>query len=215
MNFVQRTSHFSPALAAYLQQVAEQELYFRGEHPLEHSRDNHVHLWKLESQAELHREINLEFRVEAVRYILQEWTRTLRQHPKGTYLFYLYEDLAPTISIVRETSYGFPYAGQPVFVQDMAGVMRLYLKRSWKDLFRGDHTVDHLLEVLQKNEGSLTRTARSLSWSLADLRKKLEQWDLSAEVNTIRKHFKRRPAQLLARDDLPHTYRIYQTRIEH
>ncbi|GEM45073.1 hypothetical protein [Deinococcus cellulosilyticus] len=215
MDFIQRTRKFSPALAQYLQQVAEQELNFKGEHPLEHSRHNHVHLWKLEAEADHHPEVNLDFRVEAIRYILQSWSEALRQHPKGNYLFYLYQDFAPTVSIVRETPAGFPYGGTPVFVQDMTEVMRLYMGRSWQDLFRGDRTPEQILDLLRKQEGSLSRTARTLGWSVADLRKWVESWDLGQEVNTLRKHFKRRPAQLKLRDDLPYTYRIHQTRLEH
>ncbi|GGJ19732.1 hypothetical protein [Deinococcus roseus] len=214
MDFIQRTRRFSPALADHLQQVAQQTLDFSGLHPLDHSRHNHVHLWKLEYEADLHPEINLQYRVDCARFVQQSWTEQLKFHPKGAYLFYLYEDLAPTVSVVRETEYEFPYAGTPVFVEDMAGVMRLYVGRSWKAQFKGNRLDRHVLEQLEKHQGSLTRTAQHLNLSIAELRRWIEQLQLTAEVNALRKHFYRRSLQLKTEWELPLTYRIYHKRIQ-
>lgn len=53
-------------LADYLEQIAEQPLDFRDQHPNGHSARNHQHLWMLEYAADRHRSIDLAFRCAAV-----------------------------------------------------------------------------------------------------------------------------------------------------
>ena len=119
MEILRQTRRRCPELAQYLEDVAASPLRFDGSDPLQHSSDNHVHLWKIESLADTYGWIDVDYRVEVVSYLLEQWRCRLKGLPpyrQQGYRLYLYEDLAPTISVVAETPIRFPYSyGTPVF----------------------------------------------------------------------------------------------------
>lgn len=121
-----------PELADFLTDCCERELSFVGEHPIEHSSHNHIHLWAVEYWADHHTWIDTDYRVEFAQTVLDRWKSRLkgyRPYRDRGYRLYLYQDLAPTVSVVAETKYGFPYPDQPVFVQSVREIMALLCRR--------------------------------------------------------------------------------------
>ena len=58
------------------------ELVFRGDHPIEHSRCNHVHLSSIEWIAARHSQIDLSIREQAVQFVFERWRARLKSfHP--------------------------------------------------------------------------------------------------------------------------------------
>ena len=109
MDFLKKAHNISQEFTDYIADVAESELRFEGEHPIEHSRYNHVHLFGLERCT---RDIDLSLKIQAVEYIFTRWKVRLKSyqpHNQQGFRMYLYEDFAPTISVVAETKFGFPY----------------------------------------------------------------------------------------------------------
>lgn len=188
-----------PEVARFIEEMSEIDLKFQGPEPLDHSRDNHVHLWAIEYAADRHREIDLAFRCAAVRHILARWTARLKGYAPYTaqgYRLYVYGDMAPTLSVVAETPRGCPY-GDVKLVDDIETVVRPYVGQSWSARFRatGGLGPDRLLAAIDKERGSLGATARRLGWSLAILRRDIEGWEIGPDVNRVRKRHGRRPAQ--------------------
>lgn len=202
-------------LAAYLEDVAEQPLYFRGNYANFHSYENHRHLWLLESAAERHAFIDLAFREAAVRFILDRWRARLpsyhRSCPNG-FRLYCYGDMAPTVSVVGETGEGCPYDGDLVFVSALRDVLEAYVHRPWSELFSSKATIsgETILKAIRAHEGSLNRSARALGLPLAELRRQIEVWGLGSEVNRLRKHHRRRPASFRDDSQLPFRARIWE-----
>lgn len=188
-------------LADYLEDIAEQPLDFRDAHPNGHSKCNHRHLWLLEYAADRDTAIDLPFRVAAVTYILNRWRDRLpgfEPYQRDGFRIYLYEDMAPTVSIVAETKDGFPYQGCAdfTFVDDIARVLRPYLDMPWKYRFKASGPKpETLFKELKRAEGSLTNAAKALGMPLAVLRRTIETYGIAKDVNKIRKHHNRRPAQ--------------------
>ena len=81
MGILEYTRARSPALAAYLEAVAARPLSFDGAHPLDHSSDNHVHLWKVEYLADRFGWIDVDYRVDFVSHVLERWARRLKGLP--------------------------------------------------------------------------------------------------------------------------------------
>lgn len=188
-----------PDIARFIEEMSEIDLRFRGPEPLDHSRDNHVHLWAIEYAADSHREIDLAFRCAAIRHILARWTARLKGHAPYTtqgYRLYVYGDMAPTLSVVAETPRGCPY-GEVKLAPDIETVVRPYAGQSWSARFRPTAGLgpDRLLAAIDKEKGSLGATARRLGWSLAALRRDIERWEIAADVNRLRKRHGRRPAR--------------------
>jgi hypothetical protein len=202
MELLQYTQSRSPELAEYIRAVAHSPLSFDGPYPYDHSSHNHIHLWKLEYLADTCEWIDVDYRVECVNHILEQWRRRLKGLPPYNdrgYRLYVYEDLAPTISAVAETEIGFPFSnGQPVFVKNIRDVLSLYEDRSWKDHFAsGDWQISEkrLLDVVTRNKGSISKpTAENLGVPVGKLRSLIINMGLSVEVNSVRKKFQRRPA---------------------
>lgn len=202
MSFLQYTKTRSLELAKYLETTAKSPLVFEGSHPLKHSSYNHIHLWKLEYLSDHFDWIDLDYRVDFVNYILEQWRRRLKgltPYKDRGYRMYVYEDLAPTISVVAETDFGFPYSnGQPIFVNNIRDVLTLYTNRSWKENFLfldWEISEKHLLDTIIKNKGSISKsTAEKLGLSVGKLRTIIINMGLDAKVNKIRKHFHRKPA---------------------
>lgn len=200
--------------ANYLEELAEQPLDFRDKHPNRHSARNHQHLWLMEYTAERDASMDLAMRCAAVAFVLSRWRDRLvsyAPYQRDGYRLYLYEDLAPTLSVVAETPIGFPYEGcaQFTFVRDIADVLRRYVSVPWSTRFKGiGPTPDRVLKVVADEGGSLNRSARALSMPLAELRRTIETYDLAREVNDMRKHNGRRPAHFFNVD-----FRLPQTRI--
>lgn len=220
---LREAQRFSPRLALWLQAIGEQPFVFAGQHPNQHSSHNHVHLFVLEYEADIHPQITLAFRCQVVSFIFETWKQRLkgyRPYQEAGFRLYLYEDSAPTVSVLAETPYGFPYSGQPVFVHSPAEVMERYVGFSWRERFltatSRDTEPEHLLEVIEQQHGSIGRsTANSLHMTTAELRQWIERFDLQEPVNRLRKKYGRRPAQFLNLDAFPEPmpYRIYELKL--
>lgn len=202
MRFIEYTESRSPELAEYIRSIAATPLAFDGPHPLQHSSHNHVHLWKIEYLSDSCDWIDTDFRIKAVNFILEQWRRRLKGLPpfrERGYRIYVYEDLAPTISVVAQTDVGFPYDyGQAVMVPNIRDIMRLYENRSWKQHFQGgdwEVSEKRVLSVITKQCGSISKpSADQLGLSVGKLRTLIVNMGLGCRVNSIRKQFHRRPA---------------------
>jgi hypothetical protein len=209
-----------PELAAFLKDCCASPLSFAGAHPIEHSADNHIHLWSLEYWADHHKWIDLDYRTAFADLILDRWRGRLKglapYHADG-YRMYLYQDMAPTVSVVAETRFGFPYGGTASFVHGAREIMRLYVERSWRDNFTIEPwEVDDqaLLAAVDKHAGSIGKpTANALKISVAALRRLIEQMNLADRVNAIRKRYKRRPAAFEDDETFEHTFAVYEQRL--
>ncbi len=127
MDFLKKARSISPEFSDYIEGIGECELRFQGEHPIEHSRYNHVHLFGLGQWVRQNPQIDLKTQVQAVEYIFASWKVRLKSyqpHTRQGYRMYLYEDFAPTISAVAETKFGFPYGRKPVFVDSPLEIFR-------------------------------------------------------------------------------------------
>lgn len=221
MDLLQEAQSISPRLAQWLWAIGQQPFVLAGENPNHHSSHNHVHLWLLEYEADNHPQITLAFRCRVVSFIFEVWKQRLKgyqPYQEAGYRLYLYEDLAPTVSVVAETVYGFPYPGQPVFVHSPREIMELYVRTSWHEHFQtvSGSEAEPLLEVIEQHSGSVGRaTANALHMTAAQLRQRIEQLDLQEAVNLIRKKYGRRPAQFLSPDELQEVrqYHIYETKL--
>lgn len=204
-------------LAEYIEDVAEQPLKFRGAHAIEHSAANHRHLWMIEARADRDRRIDLAFRVRAVSHILHRWRDRLPSYAPSRsagFRLYLYEDIAPTVSVVAETGEGCPYGGELTFVDGIEVVLTPYAGRSWMANFRSSWPEpETVLSVVGKNAGSLRRSSQTLGIGLAELRRMIECYDLAGEVNAVRKSMQRRPARFGDPDMMLPKLRIWEWRI--
>ena len=205
-------------LADALEEIAEQPLSFRGPYANGHSAKNHRHLWMLEYAADRDAQITTAVREAAVRYILGRWRARLPAHatasPKG-FRLYCYEDVAPTVSVVGETGEGCPYGGGLIHVKTLREVLEPYAKRPWSQVF-GKLAVDGdaILKALSAHEGSLSQSAKALGLPVAEIRRRIEWWGLGPDVNRLRKHHNRRPAQFRDENHLPMNMRIYEERVQ-
>jgi len=209
-----------PELADFLEACCAAPLSFAEDHPNAQSADNHIHLWALEWWADHHNWIDLDYRTAFAEMILERWKSRLKGHApyRGAgYRLYLYEDLAPTISVTAETAYGYPYPGEPTFVDRPRDVMARYVGRSWIANFRDSGwniSPERIVAAVEKNAGSIsTPTANALGVQRGQLRLLVEQMGLTREINAIRKRFKRRPAQFRSEEDLPFSYHVYEARL--
>ena len=217
MTLLAETRARCPELADFLEAVCETPLRFEGAHPNMHSADNHVHLWSLEWWADRHAWIDLDYRVAFVALILARWKgrlKGLRPYREAGYRFYLYEDLAPTVSVVAETPYGCAYGGSLVFVRSMREVMSRYVGRRWSENFafgRWEISQERVLEVIEANAGSISRpSATALGLPVGKLRILIQQMGLERRINAIRKRYKRRPAQFGPEPELRFESRVYE-----
>jgi hypothetical protein len=220
MNNVAFTRIRCPELADFLEACCSSRLAFDGAHPLEHSSQNHIHLWALEYWADRHEWIDLEYRAAFVDAIFQRWRGRLKglaPYRMSGFRLYLYEDLAPTVSAVAETEFGFPYGGTPEFVQSTREVLELYLGRRWSDNFESGKwklPPSQVLRMVEDQQGSIgRRTASQLGIQVGALRILIEQMGLEASVNEIRKRHKRRPAAFRYNESFEHGYRVYERRL--
>jgi len=207
-------------LADFLHDCCVGPLAFEGDLPNAHSAHNHVHLWALEYWADRHTWIDLDYRVDFAEHILDRWRGRLKglapYHHAG-YRMYLYEDMAPTVSVVAETPFGFPYPDTPVFVNGTREIMALYVGRSWRMNFAplaDGVTRDQVLGTIERQAGSIAKpTAQALGLQVGALRTLIEHMGLEDRVNAIRKRYRRRPARFRADEAFAHSYRIYERRL--
>lgn len=209
MSLASETRKRCPELADFLEFCCTAHLSFDGPEPIQHSAANHMHLWALEFWADQHAWIDLDYRCDFVGEIFRHWRGRLTGLPPyqaDGYRVYLYEDLAPTVSVVAATPVGCPYGNHHTFVSSPRDVMARYVDKSWQDNFACEPWAvdrDRLLKVIEKNKGSISKpSANAVGLSVGALRILIEQMGLEDEVNALRKHFKRRPAKF--RED---TYR--------
>lgn len=204
-------------LAAYIDGIAEQPLSFRGLDAISHSAANHQHLWMIEWWADKDQAVDLAFRCAATAYILHRWRQRLAgyaPHAVRGYRMYLYEDLAPTVSVVAETGGGCPYGGDLTFVARIEDVLKPYATRSWMANFRGGWpTPEAVLKAARGEDGSLRATAQVLKLPLAETRRVIERYGIAKEVNAIRKHAGRRPARFADADLMLPKLRIWEWKI--
>lgn len=132
--FLDYTRSKSREIADALERVCASRLEFEGDYPLVHSSANHVHLWFLEQQADHAPWIDTEFRSRFIKLVLEHWRIRLKgmaPYRDRGYSMCVYEDAAPTLSVVAETDLGFPYRfGKPVQVERIEDVAALYANRS-------------------------------------------------------------------------------------
>lgn len=205
-----------PAFADYVTAVFERPLRFEGEWPIVHSGANHVHLWMPEYLGDRHAAIDLAFRTRLVEAIFARWTARARSDhrcARDGFRLYLYEDLAPTVSIVAETPQGCPYGGDLTFVPRIEDVLARYDGRSWRARFTSDGpSPEQVLAAVEAEDGSIgTRAARRLGCAVGELRRLIEACDLGDAVNALRKRSRRRPAAF--RDEVPVRARMYERRV--
>lgn len=209
-----------PELAEFLAACCARPLAFEGPYPIMHSSHNHVHLWALEYWADHHAWIDLDYRVAFARLILDRWRGRLKGLPPYRahgYRLYLYEDMAPTLSAVAETDYGFPYGGAPDFVKRPRDVMACYAGRSWRANFQGEPWTlkpSRILAEIERQAGSISKpTANALGLPAGALRILIEQMGIADRVNAIRKRFKRRPAAFRDAPLPEHAFKVYEERL--
>jgi hypothetical protein len=209
-----------PELAGFLEATATGPLSFDGAHPLEHSADNHVHLWALEYWADQHRWIDLDYRVDFVNYIFDIWRNKPRVYaPYKTvgYRLYLYDSLAPTVSVVAETAFGFPYGQEPTLVPNVRDIMAPYVECSWREHWSNEAwpiDPDRILKTIERNKGSIGRpTASALGIKVGELRKLIINTGIDLQTNKIRKKYKRRPADFSNEPDYDTTWRVFERRL--
>jgi hypothetical protein len=222
MNVLSEATSIAPDLADRVTAVTEKDFSFAGDDPLRHSMHNHVHLWMLEWWADRDRRIDLAFRRRVITYIFDRWKQRLvgyRPYREAGYRLYLYEDMAPTVSVVAETATGFPYSGEPAFTTSIDDVLRPYVGRSWRAYLGLDTLPEHLtpqrlLETINRHAGSIGMpVATALGTTRSEVRRLIEQWGLGPDVNRVRKHYRRRPALFRDQDQLPYRYKIYEERL--
>lgn len=201
MSIAASTRARCPELADFLEACAVAPLSFDGPHAIRHSSANHIHLWALEYWADHHAWIDLDYRVAFAGHIFERWRGRLTGLPpyrEQGYRLYLYEDMAPTVSVVAETGEGCPYGGDVRFVGSAREVMAAYVGRSWRSIFshsRWPVSPDAVLLAVERGAGSIGQPAASaLGLDRGKLRSIIEAMGLEAEVNRIRKRYKRRPA---------------------
>lgn len=209
-----------PELAEFFEGCCNASLNFEGDQPIRHSSHNHIHLWALEWWADHHPWIDLGYRVEFVEEIFKHWRGRLKgmsPYQKRGYRLYLYEDKAPTISVVAETDVGFPYPGHPTFVAARSDIMALYVNRSWQSNFELDgfeFSEKAILDQIDKASGSISKpTANALGLKVGALRKLIEEMGLQSRVNQIRKRYKRRPARF-SEEHYLHEFHVHEQMID-
>lgn len=208
----------SPELADFLDACRETPLYFEGDDPNLHSADNHIHLFHLVAAKEDHGWIDTAYMTAFAENIFDRWRARLKglaPYQAQGYRLYLYQDFAPTVSVVAETPQGFPYPGTPFFVDSPAQVMALYAGFRLSEALRGDGLRDtDILNAVERHKGSIGKpTANALGMQVGELRRAIEWWSIQDQVNALRKHFRRRPAAFRSDYDLPFAYKVYEERL--
>ena len=218
MDVLRCTRDRSPELADYLERVCRAALSFEGDHPLQHSSDNHVHLWLLEYLADKHDWIDTDYRTAFVEHVFAFWKGRLKglaPYRERGYRMYVYEDLAPTVSVVAETDHGCPYgASSLAFVGSAHEVMALYEGRCWREHFSGadwEISPDRVLRVVEMNKGSIGKpTASRLGLKVGALRVLIANMGLEDDVNEVRRKNRRRPADFSSREEREQAVHIHE-----
>lgn len=216
--FLDYTRSKSREIADALERVCASRLEFEGDYPLVHSSANHVHLWFLEQQADHAPWIDTEFRSRFIKLVLEHWRIRLKgmaPYRDRGYRMYVYEDAAPTLSVVAETDLGFPYRfGKPVQVERIEDVAALYANRSWRERFEFEPwelSPERILQVIEANQGSISKpSAQKLGLQVGKLRLLITQMDLGEDVNRLRKKFKRRPVDFSEHEKTQETWHVFE-----
>lgn len=217
MTLITETRKRCPELGEFLEYCCKAPLSFDGPYPMMHSSNNHIHLWALEWWADHHQWIDLDYRIDFVAEIFAHWrgrVKGLLPYREDGYLVYLYEDMAPTVSIVASTPEGCPYGREHTFVGSTGEVLAPYVNQSWQDNFEfvpWEVDQDRILKVIEKNAGSIGKpSAEALGVKVGHLRTLIEQMGLEEQVNALRKRYKRRPANFREEEfsDMPR--RMYE-----
>lgn len=217
MGLLEETRNRCPELAEFLADCCERDLRFDGPYPIQHSAYNHIHLATLEYWADRHGWIDLGYRTAFAQAVLARWRARLKAaapYRRDGFRLYLYEDMAPTLSVVAETAQGCPYGGVIQRVESIRQIMAIYAGRSWIAQFgpRADFIApERVLSVIAGNSGSISQpSAQALGLSAGALRLLIEQYDLTGAVNAIRKRHHRRPARFRGEMERQNTFRMYE-----
>ncbi len=200
---LERLNVISRDLAGFVSDVAERDFRFYREPKdgcSETSYNKEV-LWMPEALGRQDTRIDLNLRCDIVEFIIDRWKTRLRSYePFGTYgfLVYVYRVVAPNISVLA----GWPENESHWIVKGPSFPLREVLLPLSKGYFA--HFFEHqsalrprdILKTIERAKGSIsTATARQLGISGGELRQQIECWDICEDVNSIRKRFRRRPAQ--------------------
>jgi len=202
---ITQARRISPELARYINEVAEGGLMFREPYPLDHSRYNHVHLGGFERWVARDSRVNLNFRCQAVNFIISRWKHRLQGYhhwQRRGFTFYLYSDWAPTLTVVARTDEYLMFDDSCTFLPTIREILRPYADpdahRTWAywSYVSGSDPIREILKAVEDNHGSIsTPTANALGISVGALRTEIEGLDLEEQVNAIRKRYHRRPAR--------------------
>lgn len=103
------------------------------------------------------------------------------------------------------------------FTETGRDIMELYLNRNWQSDFHLEpFEIDQkvVLDMIDKNSGSISKpTANALGLKVGAFRNLVEQMGLQADVNTIRKKYRRRPANFREEEHFLR-YRIHEQLVQ-
>ena len=105
---------------------------------------------------------------------MSRWRARLRSYApyaRQGFRLYIYEDLAPTLSVVAETEWGCPYQAELV-PSSIREVLEPYEKRDWRlhFHFEGGDPRGRVLSAIERHQGSISKpTARSLGVTVGEL----------------------------------------------
>ena len=215
-NILERAYQLDVEFGRLLEDVAERRFDFTFLHSPYEYRYHYEYFWFVEMYADAHLEIDARFRAGSIHYVLARWRANLRgyrPYQDMGYYIYMWETLAPKLGVMPLSHANEIGRDQEFDVKTIEEFVQPYQGRSWREIWaEGAHIRDKdILKAVRAENGSIgTRTSRRLGVNVAELRRLIESWDVSEEVNRIRKANRRRPAQLVKwsdRADVPH--RVY------
>ena len=206
-NILEKAVRLDPELGSLIKTTAERRFDFRFIHDSSAYPFNYENLWFIESFADDHSEIDVRFRADTIRYVMERWRvnlRGYRPYQNSGYYVYLCETLAPKIGVMPLSHANQIVDSQDIKIKTIDAFVRPYQNRSWRKKFSNGemHSDKEILKAITTENGSIgTRTAGRLKITVAQLRNVIEFWNISDEVNHIRKFNKRRPALLVNESD--------------
>lgn len=185
---VERAARIAPELANWLKGLAAHPLCFEGDTPLDQISKNYVRLWLTEFFAEEGDAVDLDFRVAATEWLIGCWSRRARPEVGSACLcFYVYDDLAPTLTVATESPKGFPFRSQER-VDSLEELLQPFCRRHWSELWgSAGVTSRRIYQAVEAAHGDIGRlVAQRLGLETGRLRRAIEWFGLGDEVNRIR-----------------------------